>query len=161
MIGTFVRNMNESVRNFLSSSRQDFSFPITVSVEPDGQSGSLRRRETGRLVAKEEPKKFSGETKEFSNEGIAFIVPFIRLGGSYLAGEGRTLNLIVTLPNGNVAMQVVGQRYEQVGTHSSVPKYVVGAKIVHMTSSNRNLYNNYLRTRKSNSTELGLHITQS
>jgi hypothetical protein len=161
MIGTFVRQINESVKNYLSPTRQDFSFPITVSIEPDGQSGSLRKRETGRLVAKEEAPKFNGETKNFSENGIAFIVPFIRLGGNYLVGEGKTLNVIMTLPNGNVAMQVVGQRYEQVGKHTSVPKYLVGAKIVTMTSHNRNLYEDYLRMRKSNTTELVLHITQN
>jgi hypothetical protein len=161
MIGTFVRHINESVKNYLSPTRQDFSFPVTVSIEPDGQSGSLRRRETGRLVAKEEPKKFNGETKDFSNDGIAFIVPFIRLGGNYLVGEGRILNVIVTLPNGKVSMQVIGKRYEQLGTHTSVPKYIVGAKIVSMASRDRNLYNDYLSSSKSNSTELALHITQN
>jgi hypothetical protein len=161
MIGKFVRKLNESVKNYLSPPRQGFSFPMTVSVEPDGKAGSLRKRETGRLVAQEEPPKFNGETKDFSNDGIAFIVPFIRLGENYLVGEGRTLNVIVTLPNGNVAMQVVGQRYEQVGQHTSLPKYLVGAKITIMSSRDRNLYEDYLRLRKSNSTELLLHTTQN
>jgi hypothetical protein len=161
MIGNLVRKLNESVKNYLSPTRQDSGFPMTVSVEPDGKTGSLRKRETGRLVAQEEPLKFNGETKDFSNNGIAFIVPLIRLGGNYLVGEGRTLNLIVTLPNGNVAMQVIGQRYEQVGQHNSVPKYLVGAKIITMNSRDRNLYENYLRLRKSNSTELLLHTTQN
>jgi hypothetical protein len=161
MIGTLVRQINESVKSYLSPARQDFSFPMTVSVEPDGKSGSLRKRETGRLVAKEEAPKFNGETKDFSNNGIAFIVPFIRLGGNYLVGEGRILNVIITLPNGNVAMQVTGIRYDPIGQHTSVPKYLVGAKIVTMTSQDRSLYEDYLRMRKSNTTELVLHITQN
>jgi hypothetical protein len=161
MIGTLVRQINESVKGYLSPTRQDFSFPVTVSVEPNGQAGSLRKRETGRLVASEVPPKFSGETKDFSHEGIAFVVPFIRLGGNYLVGEGRTLNLIVTLPNGNVAMQVIGQSYEQVGKHTSVPKYIVGAKLMHMSSRDRDTYEDYLKMRKSNSTDFALHITQN
>jgi hypothetical protein len=161
MIGKFVRQLNESVKSYLSPTRQDFSFPMTVSIEPDGKTGSLRKRETGRLVAKEEPQKFNGETKDFSNNGIAFIVPFIRLGGSYLVGEGKILNVIVTLPNGNVAMQVIGQRYEQTGKHTSVPKYIVGAKIMFMSLRDRNIYESYLKMRKTNSTELIFHTTQS
>lgn len=161
MIGKFVRQINESVRNYLSPTRQDFSFPMTVSIEPDGKTGSLRKRETGRLVAKEEAQKFNGETKDFSTNGIAFIVPFIRLGGNYLVGEGKTLNVMVTLPNGNVAMQVIGQRYEQVGQHTSVPRYLVGAKIVTMNSRDRSIYEDYLQLKKSNTTELVLHITQN
>jgi hypothetical protein len=161
MIGKFVRQINESVKSYLSPARQNFSFPMTVSVEPDGKTGSLRRRETGRLVAKEEPQKFNGETKDFSSDGIAFVVPFIRLGGNYLVGEGKTLNVIVNLPNGKVAMQVIGKRYEQIGTHTSVPKYIIGARIVSMTSRDRSLYQDYLKMRKSNSTELILHTTQN
>ena len=145
----------------MSPARQTFSFPMTVSIEPNGQTGSLRRRDTGRLVAKEEAPKFNGETKDFSANGIAFIVPFIRLGGNYLVGEGRTLNVKLTLPNGNVAMQVVGQRYEQVGQHTSVPKYMVGAKIVAMDSRDRGLYEDYLNLRKSNSADLALHLSQN
>ena len=161
MIGKFVRKINESVKSYMSPARQTFSFPMTVSIEPNGQTGSLRRRDTGRLVAKEEAPKFNGETKDFSANGIAFIVPFIRLGGNYLVGEGRTLNVKLTLPNGNVAMQVVGQRYEQVGQHTSVPKYMVGAKIVAMDSRDRGLYEDYLNLRKSNSADLALHLSQN
>lgn len=87
----------------------------------------------------------TGETRDLSRSGIAFIVPAIRIQENYLVGEGKTLNAELDLPGGKVQMQVVGMRYEQVGQHISSARFLVGAKIVKATDEVREAYEYFLR----------------
>lgn len=87
----------------------------------------------------------TGETKDLSHSGIAFVVSSIRIKENYLVGEGRTLNAELDLPNGKVTLRIVGQRYEQIGEHISVSQYLIGAKILFMTEENRETYEHFLR----------------
>ncbi|MCU0240374.1 MAG: hypothetical protein MUC29_13120 [Pyrinomonadaceae bacterium] len=163
MIGKFVRKMNESVTDFLSTHREELCFPMSVSIEPDRTTGSLRKRNTGRLIARDNVQSVNGETKQLKSDRVEFIVPFIRIGESYLAGEGRLLNISLNLPNGNVQMQVIGQTYEMVGRHTSVAKFLIGAKIVYMSETDRDLYQFHLSGTNFTNTEraaFALHITQ-
>ncbi len=41
-------------------------------------------------------------------------------------------------------MQVVGQRYEQIGEHLSVARYLIGASISEMSEENRTIYEHFL-----------------
>lgn len=87
----------------------------------------------------------AGETKDVSETGIAFIVSSIRIKETYLVGEGRTLNAELDLPGGKVRMQIIGQRYEQVGEHISTARFLIGAKITKMSEDDRELYSDFLR----------------
>ncbi len=86
-----------------------------------------------------------GQTKDLSSNGIAFIVDSIRLKEHYLVGENRVLNVELDLPNGKIAMQIIGQRYEQIGEHLSISKYLIGANIVDMSQIERDIYEEYLK----------------
>lgn len=100
-----------------------------------------------------------GETKDLSRSGVAFIVAAIRIQENYLVGEGRILNAELDLPDGKVQMQIVGQRYEQVGQHISTARFLVGAKITQMSKENREVYEYFLRygnKLKKGSLELGI-----
>ncbi len=101
----------------------------------------------------------TGETKDLSRTGIAFIVSVIRIKENYLVGEGRVLNVEIDLPDGKVQMQIVGSRYEQVGQHISTARFLVGAKITQISQDNREVYEHFLRygkKRKKGSLELGI-----
>lgn len=86
----------------------------------------------------------SGETKDLSKTGIAFIVSSIRLREYYLVGEQRTLNAELDLPNGKITMQIIGQRYEQVGLHLSETKFLIGATITKISEDARDAYEHFL-----------------
>ncbi len=86
----------------------------------------------------------SGETKDLSKTGIAFIVSSIRLREYYLVGEQRTLNAELDLPNGKITMQIIGQRYEQVGLHLSETKFLIGATITKISEDARDAYEYFL-----------------
>lgn len=150
-IRKLFEGFNKSISNRVVASRHKHEVPIKLSFETD--------RSTGRLQNPLESLFITGETKDLSQTGIAFVVSSIRLKENYLVGEGRTLNAELDLPNGKIKMQIVGQRYEQVGKHISTSNYLVGAKIVQMTAENRDIYRNFLRhgrKRKTGSLKLGI-----
>lgn len=97
-----------------------------------------------------------GETKDLSESGIAFIVSAIRVQEHYLVGDGSTLIAEVDLPNGNIKMKIVGKRYEQVGIHVSTTQYLVGAKIVGMSETDIEVYNEFLKSKGHKAASLEL-----
>jgi hypothetical protein len=144
MIGTIVRNFNESYRRYFSPVRKEFDFPISVSIEPDRLTASLRRKSSGTFLGFDELPCIAGETKNLSEDGIAFVVSFIRIAEGYLVGDGRTLNIELSLPNGKVKFQAVAQRYEHYNIHSSAPQFLIGARITSMSERDREKYTSYI-----------------
>ncbi|MCW5960546.1 MAG: hypothetical protein KIS76_10325 [Pyrinomonadaceae bacterium] len=147
MLRDLFSKLNRSVSKQVVAPRREHSVPIRLWFEPD--------RSTGRLTMPAETLSISGETKDLSQTGIAFIVSAIRLREYYLVGEDRVLNAEVDLPTGKVRMQLVGRRYEQVGEHISVSRYLIGAKIVAMTDDNREAYAHFVRFGRKRSKRSG------
>ncbi len=136
MIRKLISKFNKSITKRVVSARHNYEVPIRVWIEPD--------RNTGRLQKPVEHLSISGETKDMSKTGVAFIVPAIRLREYYLVGEGRTLNAELDLPGGKIQMQIVGQRHEQVGKHISEAKFLIGAAILRISPQQREVYEEFL-----------------
>lgn len=151
----FVSSISDQIRSRINSSRRDLNVPISISFEPENN--------TGRLTIKREILSIKGETKDLSATGIAFLVDSIRLREHYLVGEDRILDAELDLPNGKIRMKLIGQRYEQVGQHLSVSQYLIGATIKSMTPLDKDLYEEFLRygnklkDDKNKSLELGIN----
>ena len=137
MFRNFISRLNSSVSKQVVASRREYAVPIKLTFEPDRNTGKLRMPVSELTIV--------GETRDLSHSGIGFIVSAIRLKEFYLVGEDRVLNVELDLPNGKVKFQVIGQRYEQVSEHSSVSRYLIGAKILSMTEENREVYKYFLR----------------
>lgn len=118
------------------SSRYGFQTPVKIWIEPTGKSAKPK--------TPAEPIFIWGETQDLSAAGIAFEVPSIRIKENYLVGDCSTLNAEMDLPAGKVRMQIVGQRYEQVGEHLSAARYLIGASILRMKAEDREIYENFL-----------------
>ena len=141
MIRKLISKLNKSINERVAPPRQNFEVPIKIWLEPD--------KDTGRLQAAIANLSISGETKNLSHSGIAFLVSVIRLREFYLAGENHTLNVELDLPNGKVKMQIVGQRYEQISDeHSSISKYLIGAKILRISAADKEAYEEFLQIGK-------------
>ena len=157
IIRRLLSRLNGVIIRRFSPSRRAVKLPIKITVEPD--------RNTGKLSMKNESLSVKGETQDLSQSGLAFCVDSIRLREHYLVGEGRMLNAELDLPNGKVKMQIIGQRYEQVGEHLSINKYLIGATIANMTAEERDIYEEYLRlgnkVKKDTTPTLGLEVTKS
>jgi hypothetical protein len=152
MLRKLIAKFNRSLTERVVASRHSYEVPIRVWIEPD--------RATGKLQKSIEHLMISGETKDLSKTGIAFIVPAIRLREYYLVGENRVLTAELDLPGGKVRMQIVGQRYEQVGQHISESRFLIGAAIQRMTAEERDAYEEFLqygkRRGKAKGFELGI-----
>jgi hypothetical protein len=152
MLRKLIAKFNRSLTERVVASRHHYEVPIKIWIEPN--------RATGKLQKSVEHLMISGETKDLSKTGIAFIVPAIRLREYYLVGENRTLNAELDLPGGKIRMQIVGQRYEQVGQHLSESRFLIGAAIQRMTSAEREIYEEFLqygkRRGKAKGFELGI-----
>ena len=136
MLRNLIAKFNKSLSARVASARQPRAVAIKLSFEPTGKTGKLDS--TKNLFV-------TGETADLSGSGIAFTVASIRVRENYLVGEGRVLNAELDLPNGKVAMKIVGQRYEPIGEHLSSERYLVGARIVQISEENRAAYEEFLR----------------
>jgi hypothetical protein len=136
-IRLIINQITSRILGKISSARHNLQLPICISFVPESN--------TGRLTAKREVLSIKGETKDLSETGIAFLVDSIRLREFYLVGENRVLDAEIELPEGTVRLKILGQRYEQVGEHLSVIKYLIGASIKDMSSIDREVYEEYLR----------------
>lgn len=154
MIRRLISKFNRSLAARMVAVRRKHEAPIKVWFEPERATGKLKYS-TG-IVS------ISGETKDLSSSGIGFVVSSIRIKENYLVGENRTLNVEIDLPQGKVQMQVVGQRYEQVGIHISASRYMIGAQIVKITDEDREIYEHFLQhgdERRKTSLALGVDKT--
>lgn len=156
MLRKLIAKFNKSITERAAPARHNLEVPIKLSFEPSGK--------TGKLSEPPQVLYITGETKDLSNSGIAFIVSAIRIKENYLVGEGRTLNAELDLPDGKILMKIVGERYAPIeNEHQSVGKYLVGASISQMSDENREIYEYFLRfgAAKKNTGSLKLGINRS
>lgn len=136
MIRKLVWKFRKSMSERAAPKRYDYQTPVSVSFEPFKAKGKLDA--APRLSIR-------GNTKDLSINGVAFIVPSIRLREYYLVGENRLLDVEVSLPSGKIKMRVIGRRYEQLGDeHSSATGYMIGASIEEITDEDRQIYEDFL-----------------
>jgi hypothetical protein len=87
---------------------------------------------------------FKGHTLDVSINGIALIVPSILLGEHHLVGENRKLNVKLELGEGVVEMKVAPIRYESLEEHETETGYLIGAKIIEMSDTDRERFTKYV-----------------
>jgi hypothetical protein len=117
--------------------RRDHKAPLKVWFDPDIK--------TERALDAARSACIIGETVDLSRNGVAFSVPFIRIKEKYLVNQDRTLNVEIDLPGGKVYMRMLGKRYEKVGMHSSMERFLVGATITSLTGTDKEIYEDFLK----------------
>ena len=83
----------------------------------------------------------NGYTLDVSATGLALVVPAIRIGEHYLAGDDRKLHIKLELPAGPGEMRVGTVRYESLEDGSG---YLIGARILEMSDSDRASFDKYV-----------------
>lgn len=143
MLTTLVKQVNESVSDlFLWKRKADLA--ISISVQPN-KGEAIRNLETGELRFKESMPILKVKTLKLGKDYISFTTPYIRFDDTYLAGEGRILDVELELPAGKVNLEIIGERYQRIGKRTSLAEYVVEAKIVYINPLEEVIYKNYLR----------------
>ena len=82
-----------------------------------------------------------GHTLDVSATGLALVVPAIRIGEHYLAGDERKLHIRLELPSGPIEMRVGTVRYESSEDDSG---YLIGARILEISDADRASFDKYL-----------------
>ena len=134
------RRIVSHLRRFIGNRRHSkrvrarLNFTLSLS-DPRVSTNGARRLPT-----------LDGHTLDVSTTGIALVVPAIRIGEHYLAGNERRLHIRLELPNGPVEMKVATVRYESLEDESG---YLIGARIIEMSDSDCASFEKYVSTREA------------
>jgi hypothetical protein len=93
-----------------------------------------------------QPLRLAGYTRDISATGMALIVPAIRIGGQYITGENRTLEIILKLPSGHIQAQATPARYSPLEEDGTDTGYLIGVQITGMSDEDRARFDAYLET---------------
>lgn len=137
MIRELINRFNRTLRGQMVPARRHHKAPVKIWFDPE--INSERAREAARSAC------ILGETEDISRTGIGFVVPVIRLKEKYLVGQDRPLNVEIDLPNGKVYLRALGCRYEKVGVHISVERFLVGANITSLDGADKETYETFLK----------------
>jgi hypothetical protein len=129
------RRIVSQLRRFIGNRRHSkrvrvrLSFTLSLA-DPRVSTNGARRLPT-----------LNGHTLDVSTTGLALVVPAIRIGEHYLAGNDRRLHIKLELPDGPVEMKVATVRYESLDDESG---YLIGARIIEMSDSDRASFDKYV-----------------
>jgi hypothetical protein len=130
----FVSSLRRLIGNRRHSKRVQARLAATISLsDPRLGSNGSRRLPT-----------LKGHTLDVSTTGLALIVPAIRIGEHYLAGDERRLHVKLELPTGPVEMKVATVRYEGLDENQETTGYLIGARIIEMSDQHRASYDSYV-----------------
>ena len=134
----FLRTLVGRLREYAGDRRETrrrVRLPFTLSLHEPGKKANGRRPLP----------TLNGFTQDISATGLALIVPAIRIGGHYLAGGDRTLEVEVELPSGSIHVRVTSVRYEPVDEDRSEEGYVIGVRITDMSAADRERLHVFLK----------------
>jgi hypothetical protein len=87
-----------------------------------------------------------GHTRDVSACGLALILPAVRVGERYLAGEEQTLGVTLRLPAATVRLRATPARYERLDDADADTGYLIGLRITEMDDRDRAAFDEYLKT---------------
>ena len=131
LLRTIASRLRELVGNRRRAPRHKVRLPVFVSLL-DGAAGSA-------------PAVVAGHTRDVSESGLAVILPAIRIGGRYLAGDGVTLRLTLKLADASARLYGTPVRYERLEggeDGDGEPTFMVGIRL--NEGGDRALLNEYL-----------------
>ena len=127
-----ARNIASRLRHYIGDRRRAERCPANLPVE------------VFLLNASHRSEAIQGHTVDISTTGVAIIVPAIRIGDHYLAGENQKLLLKVRLSESLVEIHVKPVRYERLDESESELGYLIGTSITSMSDDDRQLYNDHI-----------------
>jgi hypothetical protein len=139
-----IRSIASRLREFIGNRRRapryvtHLEAGLALSVSLSNAKGSA--------VSDGQPLKLAGYTRDISATGLALIVPAIRIGGQYITGENRTLEIMLKLPAATIKIRATPVRYSPLDQEGTDTGYLIGAQIVHMSDQDRTHFDAYLET---------------
>jgi len=87
-----------------------------------------------------------GYTRDVSACGLAVILPAVRVGERYLAGESQTLAITLRLPARAVRLRATPARYQRLEEGPDTG-YLIGLRIAEMDARDRAALDEYLKSK--------------
>jgi c-di-GMP-binding flagellar brake protein YcgR len=134
----FLRTLVGRIREYAGdrrAPRRRERLPFTLSLHERGKKAN-----GGRPLP-----TLSGFTQDISANGLGLVGPAIRIGGHYLAGGERTLEVELELPSGPIHIRVTSIRYEPVDEDRMEEGYKIGVRITDMSAADREALKSYLK----------------
>ncbi|HYE14773.1 MAG TPA: PilZ domain-containing protein [Pyrinomonadaceae bacterium] len=99
--------------------------------------------------ANSHPATAAGHTRDLSESGLGVVLPGIRIGDRYLAGEGLTLRVTLKLPGAHARLYGTPVRYERLEAEGQPGAgFLVGIRITEADDEDRRLLRDYLQKLK-------------
>jgi len=127
-----LARLRKFVKDRRSSPRRKVRFNVSVAVVTE----SARHRQPSGA-------RLEGYTQDISRNGMALVMPAVRIGDQYLTGVDRQLQITLKLPDAEITFRAVPVRYEQLDATEQNNKqtaYLIGVRILEMDEEDRALY---------------------
>jgi len=134
-----IRSIAARFREYLGNRRRAprYRVRLSVSVSPVRAAKPARvQSEQGTLY---------GYTRDISITGLALVLPAIRINNIYIAGEDRTLEILVEHESEPIVMRAMPVRYEKLEDDDADKGYLIGVRITEMTEEDRALFSKLLK----------------
>lgn len=138
LTNSIMSRVSSFLSNNVHARRYDMRLPLSVSLLDS-------RRTAFRMHASS---SMSGYLRDISKTGLSLVVPSLHFGNSFLVSGHYPLRIMVELPNGVVNIHVAPVRYDKLHEKQSDRKYLIGARIMQMTDSDRRNLSQYLQEAK-------------
>ncbi len=133
LLRTIASRLRELMSNRRRAPRYRVRLSVFVSVLDSAQGAA--------------PAGVAGHTRDVSDGGLAVVLPAIRVGDRYLAGDGTMLRLTLKLPDASARLYGTTVRYERLeGDGQTDAGFLVG---IHLNEDgDRALLAEYLKSLK-------------
>ena len=151
-----VRSITARLREFVHDRRCAKRYLVRLSCQVELAKASIKTEVSGLKAAGLNPLNppvsnlksqiIEGHTRDVSSDGIALILPAIRIGDHYLAGEHHPLVVRLQLPESLIEMHTVAVRYDSFTDEDQETGYIVGARITQLGQEGRAQYVEFLNS---------------
>ncbi|HKR62049.1 MAG TPA: PilZ domain-containing protein [Pyrinomonadaceae bacterium] len=135
LLRTLVGRLREYAGDRRHMTRYHTRLEVTVSPATPTKANGRR------------PASLQGYTRDVSANGLGLIMPAIRIGDRYLAGENCRLAITLELPSGPIQLIATSARYEPLEEPGELG-FLIGARITTISDADRKLFGAYLKDLK-------------
>lgn len=137
-----VRSITARLREFVRDRRcaKRYTVRLSCQVELAKPNTTIPKSRISQLRSQ----TLEGHTRDISSDGMALILPAIRIGDHYLAGENHPLLVRLQLPAQTIEMHMVAVRYDSCADQDQNAGYIVGARITQLGQEDRARYIEFL-----------------
>ena len=135
VMNSIIRRLYDSLVNRIHVRQNGMSLPLTVA---------LLDSET-KVVGAQHVPAISGHLNDISKTGLSIIMPPVHTGNRYPIGSRYTLRVIIEHPHGAINIKATPVRYDWLHENQSERKHLIGARIVHMSRSDRRTLTQYIQ----------------